>query len=310
MRWLISTSHHHHHHSRAHALFLAAVNPPNATAHTSFLQSLPEITANKNQRVKNIKRLHHKQQRAKQKQFLVEGHRLFLDAMQAGMKLDLLFLDQTAFTHPQGQMLAQELLNRRAQLHGKVFRVPRTVISECCDTETPQGIVASFQLDCPPLPPAPTFVLVLEGISDPGNMGTLLRSAAGAGADAALVIKGSTDVWGPKALRAGMGAQFRLPIFSMVDWDSAAEQLNSWGCAVHAADGVAESLYTDVSWKEPTALIIGAEAHGVSQAVKADVRTSCFRIPMAYGLESLNAAAAGSIALYEVYRQRKLGNRG
>ena len=150
-------------------------------------------------------------------------------------------------------------------------------------------------------------------------MVALLRSAAGAGVDAALLTPGCSDPWSLKALRAGMGAQFRLPVHSTPSWADTSTQLTEWGCAVRAADAGGALTHFDVDWCAASALVVGSEAHGLSAAVRADPRVEICRIPLGAGLagddahegraglESLNAAVAGSVILFEAQRQRVLG---
>ena len=263
----------------------------------------PLITSSANSKLKQIKKLHVQRQRKKLGLVLLEGHRLVLDALGAGCVPDAVVLHDGALdAHPEGERL-RDALSELAP--GRVMRAPPEVVDELSDTLTPQGVLAVVPQPAFPLPASPQMVLVCDAVSDPGNMGTLLRSAAGAGVDAALLTAGCCDAWGLKALRAGMGAQLRLPLRAVDDWEDAANQLDAWGSHVLAADAAGPVAHYEVEWCKPSALVVGSEAHGLSAAVRADARVQLCRIPLGEdGLESLNAAVAGSVILFEAQRQR------
>lgn len=155
------------------------------------------------------------------------------------------------------------------------------------------------------LPQRAGLMLICDRVGDPGNMGTLIRSAAGAGVEVVALTAGSADVWGLKALRAGMGAQLRLCLWSGVNWETLTEYMTKSGICVHMASAGENAVcYTDVDWTKPSALVIGSESEGPSaSAVKA--ADSVVQIPMDGGVESLNAAMAGSVILFEARRQRR-----
>jgi TrmH family RNA methyltransferase len=145
-------------------------------------------------------------------------------------------------------------------------------------------------------------VLVLDGVADPGNAGTLLRAAAGAGATAVLATRGTVDLFSPKVVRAGAGAHFLLPLRTGLDWEAVSRALPG-GCRVLLADAGAATPYWEADWRGPTAVVVSSEAHGASAgaAQRADVRVG---VPVR-GIESLNVAVAGSVLLFEAVRQRR-----
>jgi TrmH family RNA methyltransferase len=259
------------------------------------------ITSPSNARLKLVKKLHVRRQREKHGLVLLEGHRLVLDALDAGVEPDFVVLHDDAHTASLDAAL-------RRLGPERVLRAPPELVASLSDTETPQGVLAVIPHAPRPLPPAPTLVLVCDAVSDPGNLGTLLRSAAGAGVGACLLTPGCCDPWGLKALRAGMGAQWRVPTRTL-GWDDVASQLDSWGVAAFAADAGGEVAHFDVDWRTPSALVVGSEAHGLSGAVRADSRVNLCRIPLGVpvgaasdaqrvesAVESLNAAVAGSVS--------------
>ena len=170
--------------------------------------------------------------------------------------------------------------------------------------ESPTGIIACVEVPAPrPAPADARMVLLLEDIQDPGNVGTLLRSAAAAGADHVLLSPSCAFAWSPKVLRAAMGAHFATNVVERADL--AAYLAIFRGASVALAGEAPQSLY-DLDLSGPVAVVVGNEGSGISQALQRAARSRA-RIPMAGGMESLNAAAAGTIALFEASRQRLAG---
>ncbi len=175
------------------------------------------------------------------------------------------------------------------------------VIKAVSETKTPQGIVMVLDANSKPLPAAAEFVLVLDQIGDPGNVGSLLRTAAAAGVQAALVTSGSVDLFSPKVIRSGMGAHFRLPVATLPAAEII-ETCRGWGVQLWASVMDQGIPYTKAALDQPAALIVGSEAAGVGEDLLQAAEK--LYIPMPGGSESLNAAAAGAILIYEVVRQR------
>lgn len=175
------------------------------------------------------------------------------------------------------------------------------LFAELSPVATPTGVLAEVAWLVPPPSEATPLVIVLEDIQDPGNLGSMLRTAAAAGATLAVLSKGCHDPWSPKALRGGQGAQFVLPLLR--DADLAAWLAAFDGQSVALALGESRDFYA-ASYTGATALVVGNEGAGL------DVATACaaqrrVRIPMPGRVESLNAAAALAAALFEVVRQRR-----
>ncbi|MBQ5951016.1 MAG: RNA methyltransferase [Lachnospiraceae bacterium] len=185
--------------------------------------------------------------------------------------------------------------------------VTDAVMDAMADTVTPQGILAIVRMhDVRPedLPGdgAPLY-LVLEGISDPGNMGTLLRTAEGAGASAVVLAGDCADPYQPKAVRSSMGSLLRMPVCRMGDGAQAAALLQKKGVRCFGAALEGSVPYTEAAYTGPAALFVGSEAHGLARETVAAM-DACVRIPMEGKVESLNAAVAGAVLLYEAKRQR------
>jgi RNA methyltransferase, TrmH family len=147
---------------------------------------------------------------------------------------------------------------------------------------------------------SPDFILIPDQIRDPGNLGTLLRTAAAAGVETVLLPPETTDAFAPKVLRAGMGAHFRLPIHSLT-WEEIKTLTNDMDVYIADMDG-ASCWETDL--RKPLALVIGGEAEGASDEAQR-LANGKISIPMSSGVESLNAGVAGSVLMFEVVRQRR-----
>ena len=173
------------------------------------------------------------------------------------------------------------------------------MFAELSPVATPTGILALVDIPQLPVPDQADFVLMLENIQDPGNLGSMLRSAAAAGAQAIYLSPGCTDAWSPKALRGGQGAQFLLPIVERADLIQVSQDFAGQTLAMTLAG---ESLY-GVNLQQPTAFVIGNEGAGLSDALVA-AASQQVNIPMAGQVESLNAAAATAVCLFERSRQK------
>ncbi|KAG8458727.1 hypothetical protein KFE25_012925 [Diacronema lutheri] len=266
----------------------------------------PVITSGKNPVVKALRRLESRRHRERDGLLLLEGLRLVTDALDAGFCAETVLVAEALLAQQPG---LQRVL--AALPAGVVSLADEAALAAACTTVSPQGIVAAVRMPerTGALPDAASLVLVLDNLSDPGNVGTLVRGAAGFGCDAVVALGACADAWSPKALRSAMGGTFRLPIVPAQEWAQLRAQLQRAGLRVLAADGgVAASDYAAVDWRAPLAVVIGSEATGLSEAVRADLAAGsvcAVGIPMAAGLDSLNAAMAGTVLLSECARQRR-----
>jgi len=182
-----------------------------------------------------------------------------------------------------------------------VEEVSASVMKSVSETETPQGILAVLNESRLPIPESPNFILIPDQIRDPGNLGTLLRTAAAAGVQAVLLPPETTDAFAPKVVRSGMGAHFHLPICSM-NWEEIAKALKVAGLKAFIADMDGQSCW-ETDLRRPVALIVGGEAEGASESAR-KLANGIISIPMSGNIESLNAGVAGSVLIFEVVRQR------
>jgi TrmH family RNA methyltransferase len=252
------------------------------------------ITSTSNDRVKYVHALSHRKTRQEEGRFVVEGLRLIEEAIHANVRPE--FILYTAELDERGKKLVERL-----HASGVVcLDVTPGVIKFCSETETPPGLLAVLPF-ADLLPPVhPTLSIVADALRDPGNLGTLMRAATAAGADELLLGPGTVDAYNPKVVRGAMGTHFRLPV-ALMTWPAIAVHLN--GLSIWLADAQGALSYTQVDWTKPCALIVGGEAQGASP--EADrLATGRVSIPIERGVESLNAAVAASVILFEARRQR------
>jgi TrmH family RNA methyltransferase len=261
------------------------------------------ITSLENPHVKLARSLLQAAGRRRHRGFLVEGLRLVEAATAQARPRLVLHLPSFGQRDPR----ERSLLRRLRGAGVPVRPVTERVLAHVTATVTPQGIVAVMPL--PEAAPAATapgangLALILDGVSDPGNAGTLLRSAAGAGASLVLTSRDTVDVYSPKVVRAGAGAHFYVRLGADLDW-SAIRQALPAGCAIWLADARAPRRYWEVDWTRDCAVIVSNEAHGPSQPAR-ELATGSVSIPVQH-VESLNAGVAGSILLFEARRQRAI----
>lgn len=254
------------------------------------------IESTANTQVKYVRRLQTDRRfRQREGMFVVEGTRWLSDLLDLQRELKALFYTTAWRSRPEHTaLLAQSPISPRP--------VSDAVMAAMSDTVTPAGVLAVLPMIALPLPEKPTFLLIMDRIRNPGNLGTICRTAAAAGVEGILLAPGTVDFYNPKVVRGGMGAHLRLPV-QEASWTDIAAVTSGMPVWLAAASGAIE--YTDVNWREPTALIIGSEARGGGEkAVR--LATGRVSIPMHAATESLNAAVAAGILLFEVARQRRL----
>jgi TrmH family RNA methyltransferase len=255
------------------------------------------ITSAKNPKIKEIRAL---QARARARReanvFVLEGVRLAEEALAAG------WLPIRCFHTENISERGREILEKFGEHNISIEAVAPHVMKAASDTQTSQGLLLVLPLQTLPIPEALDFVLIIDQVRDPGNLGTLLRSAVAAGAQAVFLSEGSVDTFSPKVLRGAMGAHFRLPIRTQ-EYQDILSQCESHKLKVLVAAAREGIIYTDEDLTQPLALVVGGEAEGAYPTLleKADGQ---IHIPMPGGGESLNAGMAGSILLFEVVRQR------
>lgn len=256
------------------------------------------ITSTSNQRIKEVRKLLQRRQREATGRLLLEGVRLISDACQSQAALELVFYaPELTTTNPTADTLLRTIATQV-----ECLPCSRAVFASLVETVTPQGIAAVVALPNLPLPAQRTFTLLLDQVRDPGNAGTLLRSAEAAGVELVIFAPDTVDPFNDKVVRAGMGAHFRLPLRSCDDW-SAVQALLPLAAPCYLATADAPLTYDAVDWQESSVLIIGGEADGASAMARTLAQP--INIPMLGKVESLNAAVAGAVILFEAARQRR-----
>ena len=254
----------------------------------------PAITSAANPAIVFVRSLGQRNRRAAEGAFIVEGVRAVRDALATGAIPRLVLL-----RHGDDDALAAFSAPALPPRH-----VEPRLFDRLSDVRTPQGVLAVFPMPrlLPDASAAAPFVLVLDRLRDPGNLGTLLRAAAGAGVHAVYCSPESVDPWNPKVVRAGMGAHFRLPLLPLDP--EAMDELRARLPRRVIACAEAARAYDEIDWTGPAALVIGGEAEGAGPALLAWGNEEA-AIPLAAGVESLNAAVAGAVILFEAARQRR-----
>ncbi len=263
-----------------------------------------EISSTQNERIKFVKKLYRRRYRDESGFYLAEGLRLVEDLYKTSSICELYYTKRLAASERGRQLLAQI----QAEQNTKVYLCTEKVFAEICDTDTDQGVLAVVKK------PNPVtnwnsqlkqgVIVVVDRIRDPGNLGTIIRTALAAGVDGLWLVSGTVDPFNPKVVRGSMGAVGRIALGTM----TARECLEH--CRVFELKMVAAALnnavrYYDADLSEPCALIIGNEANGVQPYLIKHSDERVF-IPLANEVESLNAAAAAAILIYDVARQRQL----
>jgi TrmH family RNA methyltransferase len=258
------------------------------------------ITSLKNDKVKYVRALQRRRPfRQRERRLVFEGVRLVQEVVRAGTIPDLVFLTEAMADDGRGGRLLVSL----RQMAVTCDVVSESVMEACTDTKTPQGILAVLQIPQLRTGPSPTFTLIVDRLRDPGNLGTMLRTALAAGVERVLLAPGTVDAGNPKVVRAAMGAHLYLPIV-MLGWEAIDRAVAGSDIWLAAAEG--ELPYTAVDWTRPVALIAGSEAVGAGHKAEA-LAQGRVSIPMMGGVESLNAAVATAVILFEVVRQRESG---
>ena len=254
------------------------------------------ITSNSNSKIKLVRALQSRRRnRESEHAFVAEGVRLVEEAVSVQWPMDFVLYDETL--SDRGNNLLSEL---ESKIMVDIAQITPKLMQEISDTETPQGILAVFKRQALSLPTNPTFVIIADQIRDPGNVGTLLRTAEVAGADAVLLTPGTVDVFSPKVVRAGMGAHFHLPIHYKT-WPEIEHYLSGMPVFLTTAEG--GTPLWEANFRQACALLIGGEAFGATQAGE-NLAKNAITIPMQGRVESLNAAIAAGIVIAEVLRQR------
>ena len=266
------------------------------------LKKLLTVTAPGNEAVKSIAKLSSsKKARDEARAFVAEGRKLVEEALAGGCELLELFVLNDALG-------AYEALF--PSVVGTVYAVTQPIMNKITESKTPQDITAVFAYKSSALPKGGRRYLCLERVQEPGNVGALIRSASAFGFDGVILSADCADVYSVKALRGAMGATFRLPVEAVGDLRSFVREMRGAGFTAYAAalDETAVSL-EKADFADKLLLLIGNEGNGLDAETVAQC-DAVVRIPMAQGTESLNAAVAGGVLMWEVSEWKRNARSG
>lgn len=260
-----------------------------------------ETYSKANPHIKYVRRLARRRYRDKEGRFLLEGVRLVAEALHCGWPVEMLIY--TPAVNGRAMTLVDSARERGIQL----LPVAEKLLAELADTSTPQGVLAVVQKPGYTLERIlarePSLVVLVDGVQDPGNLGTIIRSADAAGADGVILFPGTVDLYNPKTIRATMGSLFHLPVTTVRDGQEVLARLSTAGLQLVAGTPGATIPLPRLDLTRPTVLVVGNEGAGLSSLLLS-AAGHLVGIPMPGRAESLNVAAAASIMLYEVIRQR------
>ncbi len=260
------------------------------------------ITSASNQKVKQVVQWQKKaRERRRDGVFVAEGFKLFSEAPEQAIRE--VYLSEHASLRLDGD----EKIRDRLAVTGYEI-VSDDIFRKMSDTDTPQGILCVverpvYTLDGMLDEPAP-LLAVLDGLQDPGNLGTILRTGEGAGITGVIIGKETVDIYHPKTVRATMGSIFRVPFLQVEDLPETIRIIRQRGIKTYAAHLSGKNCYGSFSFRDGCAFLIGSEGRGLSPEI-AGTADHMLKIPMEGRVESLNAAVAASLLFYEAYRQRQ-----
>ncbi|MFW5998174.1 MAG: TrmH family RNA methyltransferase [Bacillota bacterium] len=248
------------------------------------------INSDSNTYIKYLKKLYNTRQRKKEGMFILEGTRIIEEAAKSGIKFEYLYITPEYKT----ENLDIDLNNL------EIKYVEKNLLEDIASTVTPQGIIAVVNK------PDYNFsklnnkncILVLDRVQDPGNMGTLIRTAVAAGIDGIIALKGCVDIYNLKVIRATMGAIFNIPLLTRIDIEKFLDIYQNNKFTLIATDINGNNIYEKDKYPEPVFLVIGNEAEGIRNEIL-DVADQILKIPILGQIDSLNAGITGGIIMYD-----------
>jgi TrmH family RNA methyltransferase len=254
------------------------------------------LTSLQNSLVKQIRKLHSSKERHKQELFLLEGTHLLEEACAVNYPLEVVCCTE------KWQATHSALWEQACSKCDRTLIVSEEVLSAIATTVQPDGVIATAKRSDTMQVPFTGLLLALETVQDPGNLGTMIRTAAAASASGLWLSADSVDLDNPKVLRASAGQWFRLPMAVSADLKDTVTLAKQAGMQIVATLSSATLTYWQVDWRKPTLILLGNEGAGLSAslAAMADLEV---RIPLNPGVESLNVAIAAALMLYEAQRQ-------
>lgn len=261
------------------------------------------IKSRDNKLIKHCRKLNIKKYRQECREFFIEGVRFVEEAVMSHVNIKYC-LCAYSIKMPRLEELKEKLIEQNIN----IYSVEDNLLAEICDTNTPQGIAAVIGME-DHMPDnaigGKDLLIILDRIQDPGNLGTIIRTADAAGAGGIIISEGTVDPYSSKVLRSTMGSIFHIPVVEVPDLKDNINMLKRNGFVVYASSLDMSLPYCSQLFKDRTAIIVGNEANGIEKSIAgcADYNIS---IPMPGKAESLNAAVAAGILMFEVIRQRSI----
>lgn len=266
------------------------------------IRNIKEITSDSNPTVKEIKSLYRKKERWKNESFLVEGIRIVEECLKSDVPIKYIVYSDELFNVNGGERLFYEVYKKNID----IIKFPYKLFKDIADTQNPQGIIAVVKFNLvsfESIIQKKNFLVMLDEVTDPGNMGTIIRTADAFGSNGIVLTEGCVDVFNPKVVRSTMGSIFHVPLCYVEDKTYALERFKQEDIIILTTSLEGKKLVHNVNLDKDFVLIIGNEARGVSEESMfyADELVKIF---MPGKAESLNAAIATSIIMYEAAKQR------
>ena len=266
------------------------------------MTALKTVSSRDNQTFKLCEKLTQKKYRDRLSAYLIEGENLIGEAIDSGQDILHIIISEDADIDP-------DLLEKVKARSETVF-MKGSLFEKAAQTKTSQGILAVVsktpqQLSYASLPKG-CNILILDRIQDPGNLGTMIRTADAAGYGAIIAVKGTGDIYSPKVVRAAAGSLFRVPVIYVETDEQALQLMRTWGKKVFCTSFDTEEMYYGADLSADAALVIGNEGNGVSENFVKEA-DELIKIPMREGIDSLNAAVAAAILMYHSVLQKNAG---
>lgn len=257
---------------------------------------ITEITGTGNARYKLVKSLLLKKNRVKNKMYTVEGIKSVHDAIFAKVPIEMIFMSEEYFKSSDIDFVSDY----------NCFKVPDSMFLSLCDTETPQGILAVIRIEKENefKPDENRMYIYCDKVSDPGNLGTIIRTADAAGFGAVLLSEGCADLYSPKTVRSSMGSFFHIPVYENINKQQL-EKVKENGFKFYCgalSDNTVD--YSDADYTVPSIIAVGNEANGICDEIL-KIADLCVKIPIFGEAESLNVGIAAAVLMYEALRQRR-----
>lgn len=264
------------------------------------------ITSGQNQFIKMAASLKEKKFRDKLGLFMIEGVRLVEEAAHSNWQTEICFYTAGA----KEEKRVQEILLVLASRGCRILEITNALYEKITEVKQPQGIMAiikkqDYTLSDFLIDTGAPFFVVLDEVQDPGNVGTVIRTAAAAGCTGVILTKGCADVFASKVVRASMGSLFYIPIFEGLSQYEVMEYLEKHDIRMLTTSLEASNVYFQVDFKQPVAIVFGNEGNGVSEALLKGTKEQLY-IPLSGHVESLNVSASAAVVLYEAVRQRSI----